>query len=382
MVDFARYLPMLVFFALVAAFHLSESRRWLRAGGRGRGWRRAVALAAGLAVALILAGAALGFTAVVRRVPPGAWVAWTRAAAIAWSLVSAGLFAAAWLWRRSPAFSPGRRLALRSAAAAALGAPPAACGLGVYVARTQIGARQVEARIAGLPPDLDGLRIAQLTDIHFGAFLGARELARAVGLANEWRPHLAAVTGDFITDRGDPLDDCLRGLALLRASEGVYACCGNHEAYARAEAYCAVRGARLGIHMLRGRSRLLRFGAALLNLAGVDHQRDRQSYLAGADRLLAPGAFNLLLSHNPDVFPVAVRQGFQIVLAGHTHGGQLAMELAGTSLNISRLFTPYVHGLYRRAGSLLYVSRGIGTVGVPMRLGAAPEVTLIRLHRA
>jgi predicted MPP superfamily phosphohydrolase len=226
------------------------------------------------------------------------------------------------------------------------------------------------------------LRLAQLTDIHFGAFLGRRQLERAVGMANDWRPHLAAITGDFITDPGDPLDECLRGLALLRASDGIYACCGNHEAYARIEAYCSVRGARLGIHVLRGRSRLLRFGAGLLNLAGVDHQRDRPRYLAGAERLLAPGAFNLLLSHNPDVFPVAAGQGFDLVLAGHTHGGQLAVELAGTSLNISRLYTPYVHGLYHRGRSWLYVSRGIGTVGVPMRLGAAPEVTLLRLRRA
>ncbi len=380
MLDFARYVPMLFVFALVAGLHLRESRRFQRAAG-GR-CRRAIALAAALGIVLILAGAALGFTPVVRRVPAGPWVAWTRAAAIAWSLVSAGLFAAAWLWRRSPAFDPGRRRALRSAAGAALGAPVAACGFGVYVATSRIEAREVEAHIPGLPPSLDGLRLAQLTDIHFGAFLGRRQLQRAVGMANDWRPHLAAVTGDFITDPGDPLDDCLRGLASLRASDGIYACCGNHEAYARVEAYCAVRGARLGIHVLRGRSRLLRFGTGLLNLAGVDHQRDRRSYLTGAERLLAPGAFNLLLSHNPDVFPVAARQGFDLVLAGHTHGGQLAVELAGTSLNISRLYTPYVHGLYHRGRSWLYVSRGIGTVGVPMRLGAAPEVTLLRLRRA
>jgi predicted MPP superfamily phosphohydrolase len=245
-----------------------------------------------------------------------------------------------------------------------------------------MSAREIELRFPGLPADLDGLRIAQLTDIHFGAFLGSRELARAVGMANEWRPHLAALTGDFITDRGDPLDECLQVLAGLRSSDGVYACCGNHEAYARAEAYCTVRSARLGIHTLRGRSRLLRFGASLLNLAGVDHQRDRRNYLAGADRLLAPGAFNLLLSHNPDVFPVAARQGFPLVLAGHTHGGQLALEAPWISLSLSRFFTPFVGGLYRLGQSQLYVSRGIGTVGVPMRLGVPPEVTLIRLRAA
>ena len=87
----------------------------------------------------------------------------------------------------------------------------------------------------------------------------------------------------------------------------------------------------------------------------------------------------MLLSHNPDVFPVAAAQGWQVTLAGHTHGGQVNVELLGGQYNVMRFFTPYVYGLYREGTSSIYVSRGLGTVGAPIRLGAPPEVNLIRL---
>ena len=89
--------------------------------------------------------------------------------------------------------------------------------------------------------------------------------------------------------------------------------------------------------------------------------------------------FNLLLSHNPDVFPVAAKQGFQLTLAGHTHGGQINIELGHTNLNIADVFTPYTKGLYQTPESAIYVTSGLGTIGVPVRLGAPPEITLIRL---
>ena len=87
----------------------------------------------------------------------------------------------------------------------------------------------------------------------------------------------------------------------------------------------------------------------------------------------------MLLSHNPDVFPVAAAQGHDLIISGHTHGGQVNLEIPGMPLNVARFYTPYIHGTYREGGSLLYVSRGIGTVGIPLRLGAPPEVNLIRL---
>jgi predicted MPP superfamily phosphohydrolase len=142
-----------------------------------------------------------------------------------------------------------------------------------------------------------------------------------------------------------------------------------------------VEGARRGMRFLRQQAALLPFGSAALNLAGVDYQRMRGPYLPGAEKLVAQGAFNILLSHNPDVFPVAIQKGYQFVSAGHTHGGQVRVEILSEDLNVARFFTPYVDGLYRTGAASMFVSRGIGTIAIPTRLGAPPEVALLRLCR-
>ena len=159
---------------------------------------------------------------------------------------------------------------------------------------------------------------------------------------------------------------------------------GNHEGFARVERYTAEAGARAGIPFLRSQCRQLRFGSAVLNLAGVDHQPlgDKPKYLHGAERMVVPGAFNVLLSHNPDVFPVAARQGYNLVLAGHTHGGQVTIEILQQGVNPARFFTPFVYGLYRAGAAAAYVTRGIGTIGVPARIGAPPEISVLRLRKA
>jgi len=192
------------------------------------------------------------------------------------------------------------------------------------------------------------------------------------------------VTGDLISIPGDPLDACIRQLARLKADAGIFGCMGNHERYAESETYTAEACARAGIRFLRGQAQPLRFGDAVLNLAGVDYQTlfKKDRYLIGADRLILPGAVNVLLSHNPDVFPVAARQGYNLLLAGHTHGGQVTMEILDQSINPARALTPYVYGLFRSGASAAYVTRGIGTIGIPARIGAPPEISLVRLRKA
>jgi predicted MPP superfamily phosphohydrolase len=327
----------------------------------------------------MIGGFALRLARVSQFVPPGSWVPWLQAAALGWALSFFTIFAGLWLWRRSPRFDPERRKWLKIASGAAVAAPVAVGGYGAFVERSSLAANQIDLRLDGLPAGLDGLRLAQLTDIHLSPFLSVRDLSRAVSMANEFRPHIALVTGDLITSPGNWVDRCLKGLAQLRPSDGIYGCLGNHEVYARAEDYCAAEGPRYGIEFLRGEARSLSFRGAMLNMAGVDYQRLGEPYLRGAERLVRKGEFNMLLSHNPDVFPVAADMGFELTISGHTHGGQLALNLLGYSLNVVRFFTPYVRGLYRRGRAAVYVCRGIGTVGVPVRIGAPPEVALIRL---
>lgn len=272
-----------------------------------------------------------------------------------------------------------RRRFLKTAAATALyGGPAVVLGYG-FVERSRLSVETYDLRVPGLPKDLDGLRIVQLTDIHLGRFLDRGELRRAVDMANETRAHLAVVTGDVITELGDPLEEGLDELARLRADAGILGCHGNHEMYALSEGVASAHGAKVGIRFLRGASERLRFGSATLNVAGVDYQSTRAPYLVGAEKLVDPAAVNLLLSHNPDVFPVAARQGFAVTLAGHTHGGQVNVEILRQHMNVARFFTPYTEGIYEQDGAVAFVNRGIGTIGVPVRIGAPPEVALLRL---
>jgi len=303
---------------------------------------------------------------------------WVMAAALLYGAILSTLFLSA--WSREHHTDLARRRGLKTLLTAASTAPLAAATAGIVVARSSPRLEEVEVRIPGLPPGLDGLRIAQLTDLHYGPFFSADDLRRAVALANEARPHLAVVTGDLITRRGDNLRESLRLLSGLRAEAGVFGCHGNHEIYARCEHAATLIASGYGIRFLRYEAADLRFGGAVLRLSGVDYQRQGSHYLSGrAAGLVRPGVFNLLLSHNPDVFPRAAELGFDLTLSGHTHGGQVNVEILSEHLNVARFITPFTKGWYELGRAGLYVSPGLGTVGAPIRLGAPPEVSLIRL---
>jgi uncharacterized protein len=347
---------------------------WLfRRYGR-RGWIVSGAWASTILLAL---GYLLEFQW-AQRISAVRWWTWMECAALVETIWLIGFSLALMIWRRAPRFDPARRKMLEAAAAVVCFVPVAGTGFGI-VHHNRFRVSEVPVPIPNLPKDLDGLRIVQITDIHLSQFLSEREFAAAIDMANETRANLALVTGDLITRRGDPLDACLRQLARLRADAGVLGCLGNHEVYAHAEDYVTTQGRRVGIEFLRHQSKLFQFGSAALNFAGVDYQKMGSRYLAGAERLTVPGAVNILLSHNPDVFPVAAAQGYHLTIAGHTHGGQVDFEILHQHVNVARYFTPYVRGLYRHEKSSVYVSTGLGTIGVPVRIGAPPEISVLRL---
>jgi predicted MPP superfamily phosphohydrolase len=316
-----------------------------------------------------------------------------RAIGSTWSMGAAVSLAVYFLYRYfirpgitkfSPEFSSDRRSLIRATGAVAMAAPFAAAAFGTVIERTRYRVNEIDLPLPNLHPDLEGLRIAQISDLHVSPYLSVREAGRVVDMTNELRPHLTVVTGDLITEAGDPLDDTILELARLRADAGVLGCLGNHEVYARCRIRETTLCARKGIKILRGEARQLRFGNGVLNVAGVDFQSfaDKPAYLKGAEKLVVPGSANLLLSHNPDVFPVAVGKGYDAMLAGHTHGGQVTVEILNRTANFARFFTPYVAGLYRIDGRSCYVNAGIGTIAVPFRIGAPPEISLFRLRKA
>lgn len=371
------------------------SRQFLAAAGRRLSIRTmpVVRRAVVILYCLLAAAFALGFSSLASRLDtnyklPSRFSQVAGAVAQIWLFATTGGYLAYRAMRSAaervwgPAFDPARRRLLNATGGALLAAPFAVVGYGALVERLDFHVREVEIPVPNLADGLEGLRLLHLSDIHLSAFLSEKELARVIDTANELRPHLALVTGDLITASGDPLEACLRQIARLRADAGILACMGNHEVYARCEDLTEREGARLGIPFLRGRAQSLRFGGALLNVAGVDYQRFGHGYLQGAEHLLVPGAYNVLLSHNPDVFPVAAAKGYDLTLAGHTHGGQVSVEILHQPMNAARFFTPYVYGLYRRGAAAEYVTRGIGTIGIPVRFGAPPEIALLRLRKA
>jgi predicted MPP superfamily phosphohydrolase len=271
-----------------------------------------------------------------------------------------------------------------------------AAAYGYAVERLNFEVVRVDVPIADLPKDLDGLRIVQLSDIHSGDLMPMREVRRAVGIAQGLNADLAVITGDFVSGYGDPLEACIAELSLLKAPLGTWGCNGNHEIYAGAEDAAERLFAQHGMRLLRQSAAQISWRGAAFNLIGVDYQHDVQltgaqvPSLKGVDALVRRDMPNILLSHNPNTFHRAAEEGIELSLAGHTHGGQVAIEIVHQSWNPAKFMTPFIAGLYElpmAAGSngeartaRLYVNRGIGTLGVPARIGSRPEITLLTLR--
>ena len=304
--------------------------------------------------------------------------------------------------------NPSRRYFFQTATYIAGAVPFVGSLYGFAVERLHFRVERVEIPIPDLPVALDGLRIGQLSDIHIGGYMSREQVRRAVEMANEMTPEFFVFTGDFITGRGDPLGDCIEELAQLRAPLGVWGCNGNHEIYAGVEDTAARLFQQAGMRILRSENVELAWRGERFNLLGVDYQRSTgigrvaPPMLVGVeDGLMRPQMPNILLSHNPNAFYRAAEMGIDLTLAGHTHGGQIQVEILDSRLNPARFFTKFVAGLYSQpiglaGGTLgasaddgvtgriahLYVNRGLGTIGTPIRIGSPPEITLLVLRRA
>jgi predicted MPP superfamily phosphohydrolase len=287
--------------------------------------------------------------------------------------------------------SPGRRAFLEHTAKAVSAAPFVVSGYGLLYGRLNLETTHPRIKLSRLPKAFHGFRIAQLSDIHIGPFMSAEEIRKYVAIVNETKADLIVLTGDFITWDPDTQEAVVNELTRLKAPYGIYGCLGNHERWADAEDSITELFAGRGIRMLRQQNVVLRSGDASLNLIGVDYQSTRRgeprqgtavrSYLEGVERLMVPGTANLLMSHNPNSFDRAAELGIDLSLAGHTHGGQITLEYIHPALTPSRFITDYTRGWFQKGSSQLYVNRGIGTIGFPIRLGARPEITVFELAR-
>jgi predicted MPP superfamily phosphohydrolase len=285
-----------------------------------------------------------------------------------------------------------RRRFLEGVATAAVAAPFVAGAYGLFWGRINLQVTRQPIQLANLPRAFHGFRIAQLSDIHVGPFMSEEQIRKFVRIANDLKPDLIVLTGDFVTWDASTAPAVVNALSGLKAPLGVYGSLGNHDEWAGAEDLLAELFAHSGVRILRQEHTAITAGNDSFNLIGVDFTNSRSmsvggwhlsSYkLEGVENLMTPGTANILLSHNPDSFNRAAEMGIDLSLAGHTHGGQLALEFISPEIAPSRLMTPYVAGWFQRPGGQLYVNRGIGTIAAPMRVGAPPEITVYELLRA
>jgi predicted MPP superfamily phosphohydrolase len=244
--------------------------------------------------------------------------------------------------------------------------------------RPRIRRRDVE--IEGLPEAFDGYRIAQISDLHCGPFASGRRVGRWVAATNRLEADLVAVTGDLIASGSAFVGVVATALGGLRARDGVFAAMGNHDYFGDGEAMVRALEAA-GLTVLRNRGVELQREAAAIYVAGVDDTWSRRHDLPRALAARPDGMPSVLLAHDPALFPEAVEQGVDLVLSGHTHGGQVAVPLFARRLNLARIITQFTSGAYRSGSTTLYVNRGLGTTGPPVRLAVAPEIAVLTLRR-
>lgn len=236
----------------------------------------------------------------------------------------------------------------------------------------------VEIVLKRLPKKLDGFRIIQLSDTHHSPFTSLDHIRRAVKVANRLKPDMFLLTGDYVSHEREYIAPVAAVLGKLKAKYGVHACLGNHDHWTDAGLVTHLfRGEGINVLVNEGFRFETRRGSFWL--AGVDDHMVGKTDVPAALKGSFPDEMKLLLAHNPIIFREAARYGVDLTLSGHTHGGQIKMRSEEKRILPRRKLKA---GLHKRRTSQIYITRGIGTVVVPMRYQCPPEISLLELRTA
>ncbi len=348
----------------------------------------------------------------VGRIPlTGPWIAWQLLGWLYCALVTVYLFGKGTWWlganlrgergagpsaergspdlqRQEPLPAPrsqmSRRRFLARATYAYAGAGVALSTYGIWSAYRLPQVTRRTLVFPDLPPGLDGLTLLHVSDLHAGMHLGEDMMQEIVAQANALRPDLIVQTGDMIDISRSYIPSYVRAFRELSAPFGVVTVLGNHDRYTGERE--VIQGCRdAGQVFVQNGCHVVERHGAVLALLGIDDPHNwtaddpQQADVDAALRVAPPDAFHVLLAHRPGAWDTAAPRGIPLTLAGHIHGGQFYLPLIGWSPG--SLITKYVMGHFQRGSSQLYVSRGIGVVGVPIRVFAPPEVELFELRR-
>lgn len=274
-----------------------------------------------------------------------------------------------------------RREFLGGLAAAPLVAVSATAAYATLIAPHNYEVTETDILIRDLPERFEGFRITQLTDVHHSRILGLEEIQRVVELAKLTKPDLLVLTGDYTTTYRRFIEPCAEVLGGLGAPEGVWAVLGNHDHYTDPELTTRAL-VRNHITVLNNANTTIWRGPDAIQLAGIDdwswNGTDWTRAFFGLDRKRS----SILLSHQPNVLDFDEAQAASLILSGHTHGGQIKLPFIGAPARFATMDLKYASGLFRRGQTQLYVSRGTGVIGLPVRFGVRPEIAVLRLRRA
>lgn len=276
----------------------------------------------------------------------------------------------------------------------AVSAPLVMVGYGVFKNLYDFDLRPIEVSIPMLPKELEGLRIVQLSDLHAGSMFSDRPILEAVDIVNSLSPDIIAITGDFVNEYPHEIELILPALRQLEASIGVYGCLGNHD-HLGDVVDLQDRLATTSLDLLMNEHRVVSANGTMLHIIGTDNTGHGQDFgdLSAAMRGIDESdreSFQLLLAHDPRYWDTTVRTEapfINLTLSGHTHGGQFGFERGRVRLGWARLAYQRWAGMYAEFNAehdvyqQLYVNRGLGHSGTPMRLGIKPEITTLTLKR-
>jgi len=304
-----------------------------------------------------------------------------------------GVTAAGWYAVSTLTALPAQADALQAPVGVRFGAPfDALAGLVVLVTMAvatwgythghrRLRVTQLDVPMADLPPELDGLRIVHITDLHLGPTAHRDSLREALDQVNALEPDLICVTGDVIDSRSTDLEHWVPELSRLRARHGVFAVLGNHDAYAGSDRVAAALRASTSWRLLRDEVATLEIDGARLHLIGLeDHRAPRSAaILLDLRAEVRAGEPCMLLVHQPALFPAAARLSVPLTLAGHTHGGQVALPGVPVVNTARILMTRFDAGTFACGDAVLHVNMGLGTSGQRVRIAAPREITVVTL---
>lgn len=277
----------------------------------------------------------------------------------------------------------GRRTFLKLGGITAASAVSALPVLAAFTTPRDYQLNKIDIVSPRLPAGLEGMTIAQVSDIHSGVFMTEGDMKDIFDLTNGLRAQMVVVTGDFVDSSDVQIEPLTNALRMLKADLGVFGCLGNHDHFATA-ARVSAAVEKTGIVMLNNSHIPMSIDGSTLSLIGIDDAGRGSAYFANVNKSLSgvdPESYKIMLTHRPDMWDECRDLGIDLTLAGHTHGGQVGFRLGPLNLNPVYLIHKYPMGHFIDGLHHLYVNVGVGMVGVPIRM-VRPEISLFTLKRS